>query len=209
MRISCETCPHYLTFDQDQIADGATSFKCAPPIRSAGDRDGLWRGLADGAIDLVATDHSPAPPALKHLDDGNFLRAWGGIASLQLGLAAVWTGASARGLPFESLARWMAAAPARLAGLARTKGAIAVGQDADLVIWDPEAAGIVDPATLHHRHPVDTVCRHASARAACGRRSCEDASCSTRACCSSIRRAGPFSGATTHEPFVTKQDSAG
>jgi allantoinase len=154
VRISCETCPHYLTFDQDQIADGATSFKCAPPIRIAGDRDGLWRGLADGAIDLVATDHSPAPPALKHLEDGNFLRAWGGIASLQIGLAAVWTGASARGLPFESLARWMASAPARLAGLARTKGAVAVGHDADLVIWDPEAAGIVDPATLQHRHPV-------------------------------------------------------
>ena len=152
--ISCETCPHYLMFDQDHIADGATPFKCAPPIRGAGDRDELWRGLVDGEIDLVATDHSPAPPALKHLEDGDFLRAWGGIASLQLGLAAVWTGASARSLPFESLVRWMAAAPARLAGLGRTKGAIAAGHDADLVIWDPEAEQIVDPATLHHRHPV-------------------------------------------------------
>jgi allantoinase len=152
--ISCETCPHYLTFDEDHIASGATPLKCAPPIRGSRDRDGLWRGLASGEIDLVATDHSPAPPALKHLDDGDFLRAWGGIASLQLGLAAVWTGASMRGLPIERLARWMAAAPASLAGLEPSKGAIAVGADADLVIWDPDAEQIVDPAALHHRHPV-------------------------------------------------------
>jgi allantoinase len=152
--ITCETCPHYLTFDADRIPAGATAFKCAPPIRSSGDRDHLWHALASGEIDLVATDHSPAPPAIKHLDDGDFLRAWGGIASLQLGLAAVWTGASTRGLPMEMLARWMAAAPASLAGIDRMKGAIASGRDADLVVWNPDAGQVVDPGVLHHRHPV-------------------------------------------------------
>ncbi len=152
--ITCETCPHYLTFDGALIADGSTAFKCAPPLRGASERDGLWQGLTAGDIDLIATDHSPAPPALKHLEDGDFLRAWGGIASLQLGLAAVWAGASSRGLPVECLTRWMAAAPAALAGLERTKGAIVAGRDADLVVWDPDAAHIVDPAALHHRHPV-------------------------------------------------------
>jgi allantoinase len=152
--ITCETCPHYLTFDRTMIPDGATAFKCAPPIRGAREREALWQGLTAGDIDLVATDHSPAPPALKHLEEGDFLRAWGGIGSLQLGLAAVWTGAAARQLPIEWLARWMAAAPAALAGLERTKGAIAAGRDADLVIWDPDAVQIIDPDALHHRHPV-------------------------------------------------------
>jgi allantoinase len=149
--ISCETCPHYLTFAAEQIASGATPFKCAPPIRSSRDREGLWRGLTSGEIDLIASDHSPAPAALKR---GDFLTAWGGIASLQLGLAAVWTGASMRGLSFDWLARWMSAAPATLAGLGRSKGAIAVGQDADVVIWDPDAAQTVDPSALSHRHPI-------------------------------------------------------
>jgi allantoinase len=152
--ITCETCPHYLTFDAAGIADGSTSFKCAPPIRGSAEREDLWRSLASGEIDLVATDHSPAPPALKHLDDGDFLRAWGGIASLQVALAAVWTGAFKRNLPLESLARWMAAGPARLAGLDRSKGAIGVGHDADLVVWDPDVEETVDPLTLYHRHPI-------------------------------------------------------
>ncbi len=94
-RLSVETCPHYLTFAAEEIADGATAFKCAPPIRSRANRERLWAALVDGDIDLVATDHSPAPPALKHLDDGDFLSAWGGVASLQLGLSIVWTGAAA------------------------------------------------------------------------------------------------------------------
>jgi allantoinase len=152
--ISCETCPHYLTFDDSRIPDGETTFKCAPPIRDAAERENLWRALAAGAIDLVATDHSPAPPALKHLDDGDFLRAWGGIASLQLGLSVVWTGASARNLPVDLLPRWMAEEPAKLAGLQGSKGAIAAGLDADLVLWDPDAEQIVDPAALQHRHPI-------------------------------------------------------
>jgi allantoinase len=110
--ISCETCPHYLTFEADGIPDGATAYKCAPPLRASADRESLWRALASGELDLVATDPSPAPPALKLLGEGDFIRAWGGIASLQLGLAAVWTGAFARGIPFDRLARWMSAAPA-------------------------------------------------------------------------------------------------
>ena len=152
--ITVETCPHYLTFAAEEIDDGATALKCAPPIRERDHRERLWRALADGAIDLVASDHSPAPPALKHLDDGDFVRAWGGIASLQLGLSAVWTGAAARGIPLERVAHWMSAAPAALAGLGATKGSIAPGRDADLVIWDPDAEAEVSAESLYHRHPV-------------------------------------------------------
>ena len=154
VRVTVETCPHYLTFAAEDVADGATAFKCAPPIRGAGERDGLWRGLIDRQIDLIATDHSPAPPAMKHLQDGDFLQAWGGIASLQLGLSAVWTGASARGIALDRVAEWMAAAPARLAGVERSKGRIAVGQDADLVVFDPDEEWIVSGRALEHRHPV-------------------------------------------------------
>ena len=152
--ITAETCPHYLTFAAEEVPDGATLFKCAPPIRESRHRDALWDGLRRGALDLVATDHSPAPPALKCA--GDFLRAWGGIASLELSLAATWTrlravGASAR-LGLTDLARWMSAAPASLAGLADRKGAIAIGRDADLIVWDPDAAFIVDAAALQQRH---------------------------------------------------------
>jgi allantoinase len=114
----------------------------------------LWRALATGEIDLVATDHSPAPPALKLLEEGDFLRAWGGIASLQLGLAAVWSEAFPRKITYDLLARWMASAPAKLAGLEHSKGSIAPGRDADLVLWDPESDGVVEPSALFHRHPV-------------------------------------------------------
>jgi allantoinase len=114
----------------------------------------LWRALADGEIDLIATDHSPAPPAMKHLDDGDFLQAWGGIASLQVALPVMWTAVSRRGIAFERLAEWMSAAPARLAGLIGRKGAIAVGCDADLVLVDPDAGVVVDASRLYHRHPV-------------------------------------------------------
>ncbi len=152
--ITVETCPHYLAFCAEEIADGATPFKCAPPIRERDHRERLWQALDAGQIDLVVTDHSPAPPALKHVDDGDFVEAWGGIASLQLALSVMWTGAADRGLPVERLADWMSAGPARLAGLDRVKGAIAVGHDADLVIFDPEAVCTVNAATLYHRHAV-------------------------------------------------------
>ena len=154
VRVTVETCPHYLTFAAEEIRDGDTSLKCAPPIRESVCREGLWNGLVRSDVDLIATDHSPAPPALKALDTGNFLDAWGGISSLQLGLAAVWTGMLERGVPLERTARWLANEPARLAGLDPCKGAIAAGSDADLVIWDPALSTIVDGASLYHRHPV-------------------------------------------------------
>ena len=152
--ITGETCPHYLTFAAEDIVDGATAFKCAPPIRERAQREALWRALRDGDIDLIATDHSPAPPSMKCIEDGDFVRAWGGIASLQIGFAAAWTGARERGIPFETVIRWMSSAPSALAELTSRKGSIAVGADADLVFWDRDARGVVDPAALHHRHPV-------------------------------------------------------
>jgi allantoinase len=152
--VTVETCPHYLTFAADDIPDGATLLKCAPPIRAAAEREQLWRALIDGEIDMVATDHSPAPPSLKHVESGNLVSAWGGIASLQLGLIAVWSGAQARGVPVHALSRWMSAAPARLAGFYPRKGVIAPGADADFVIWDPDDETSVDARTLYHRQAV-------------------------------------------------------
>jgi allantoinase len=154
VRISGETCPHYLTFAAGEIPDGATAFKCAPPIRDAREREALWEALAAGALDFVASDHSPAPPSMKALDTGDFFAAWGGIASLQLLLPAVWTGARSRQFPLEQLAAWLASGPARLAGLDGRKGVLAPGADADMVVWDPDASFVVDAAALHHRHPI-------------------------------------------------------
>lgn len=149
--ITVETCPHYLTFAAEDVPDGATEYKCAPPIRSSAERAGLWRGLIDGDIDTIATDHSPCPPDMKQTN-GDFFSAWGGIASLQLSLAAVWTGAHARGVSPERLTAWMSATPARLAGLGERKGALAAGLDADIVVWDPDARFVVDADALLHRH---------------------------------------------------------
>ena len=148
--ITVETCPHYLTFCAEEIPDGATFFKCAPPIRGRDTREALWRGLLDGDIDLIATDHSPCPPAMKA--GGDFISAWGGIAALELSLPAVWTGASSRGVPLGRVTQWLSAAPARLAGLAGRKGSIEPGKDADLVVWDPDATFVVDESRLHQRH---------------------------------------------------------
>jgi allantoinase len=151
--LTVETCPHYLTYAAEDIPDGATPFKCAPPLRERDNRERLWAGLANGSIQMVNSDHSPSPPAMKHLDSGDFLRAWGGISSLQITLPATWTEASARGHSLTQLARWMCRAPAHLAGLA-TKGRIEAGADADFVIWDPDAEFTVDARRLHHRHPL-------------------------------------------------------
>jgi allantoinase len=154
MRMTAETCPHYLGFAAEEIPDGATEYKCAPPIREARHREGLWEALARGRLDAVVSDHSPAPPAMKRREEGDFLRAWGGIASLQLRLPAVWTGARARGYPPERLASWLCAGPARLAGLAGRKGIIAAGHDADLVVWHPEKEFVVSETVLRHRHSI-------------------------------------------------------
>jgi allantoinase len=151
--VTVETCPHYLHFAAEEVRAGATAFKCAPPIRERENRDRLWLALGAGDVDTVVTDHSPCPPAMKLLDSGDFMRAWGGIASLQLGLAAVWRGARERGHSVREIARWMSEAPARLVGL-RRKGAIAAGRDADFVVWRPGEEFVVDAARLEHRHPV-------------------------------------------------------
>jgi allantoinase len=157
VQITAETCPHYLTFSSDEIADGATMFKCAPPIREPAHRDALWEGLRRGTLDLVATDHSPSPPQLKC---GDFLAAWGGVASLELSLAATWTEGCARGFSPIDLARCMSGRPAQLAGLDASKGAIAEGRDADLVVWDPDAESTVDPSRLHQRHKLTPYAGH-------------------------------------------------
>jgi allantoinase len=151
--LTVETCPHYLTFAAEEIPDGATEYKCAPPIRSRAERDALWDALIAGDIDLVASDHSPCPPIMKE-SDGNFFGCWGGIASLQVTLSAVWTGARARGVPPERITTWMSEFPSQLAGLAHRKGRIAAGYDADIAIWNPDATFVVNGGTLRHRHPV-------------------------------------------------------
>ncbi len=151
--VSAETCPHYLTFTAQEVPDGATAFKCCPPIRDAANRDQLWQGLVDGTLGMVVSDHSPAPGDLKALDTGSFADAWGGISSLQLGLAAVWTAARGRGHRLADVVRWMATGPADRAGL-HHKGRIAVGADADLCVLAEDESFVVDPATLEHRHPV-------------------------------------------------------
>jgi allantoinase len=151
--LTVETCPHYLTFAAEEIPDGATEYKCAPPIRSRAERDALWDALIAGDIDLVASDHSPCPPIMKE-SDGNFFGCWGGIASLQVTLSAVWTGARARGVQPERITTWMSESTSRLAGLAHRKGRIAAGYDADIAIWNPDATFLVNGGTLRHRHPV-------------------------------------------------------
>jgi allantoinase len=153
VRVTAETCPHYLTLDSAAIGSGATEFKCCPPIRDAANADRLWQALADGLITCVVSDHSPCTPELKRPDTGDFAAAWGGIASVQLGLPVIWTEARRRGHTLADVADWMARRPADLVGLHR-KGRIAVGADADLVAVDPDATFVVDPSKLHHKNPV-------------------------------------------------------
>ncbi|MFF2186778.1 allantoinase AllB [Streptomyces sp. NPDC058155] len=150
VRLTVESCPHFLTLTAEEVPDGATEFKCCPPIREAANQDALWRGLADGTIDCVVSDHSPSTTDLKTSD---FATAWGGISSLQLGLPAIWTEARRRGHSLDDVARWMSTAPAALAGLDR-KGAIEAGRDADFAVLAPDDSFTVDPAALQHRNRV-------------------------------------------------------
>lgn len=152
VQITAETCPHYLHFAAEKIAAGATEFKCCPPIREGQNREELWQGLADGTIDFVVSDHSPCPGELKLRERGDFIKAWGGIASLQLRLPVVWTEASRRGYSLADLAKWLCANPARQVSLQGRKGAIAVDHDADFVIWNPDRQFVVNGEDLHHRH---------------------------------------------------------
>jgi allantoinase len=152
--ITVETCPHYLHFAAEDIADGDTLSKCAPPIRSAENREHLWQGLRDGIIDLIATDHSPCPPAMKGLEEGHFRKAWGGIASLSVALPVIWSEARRRGFSLRDVTRWMSEGPARLAGCDARKGRIAEGYDADLVVFAPEEEFVVTVDRLHYRHRV-------------------------------------------------------
>jgi allantoinase len=153
VRITAESCPHYLTFNAEDIPDGATQYKCCPPIREAANRELLWDGLRDGTIDLVVSDHSPSTIDLKHLDTGDFGTAWGGIASLQLGLPAVWTEARRRGFTLADVVRWMSAAPAKQTGLA-AKGALEIGYDADFCVLAPDETFTVDATQLQHKNAI-------------------------------------------------------
>ena len=154
LALSVETCPHYLHLAAEDIPDAATLCKCAPPIRSRENREALWQALRDGVIDLVATDHSPCPPAMKGLEEGSFRTAWGGISSLSVALPLMWTEASRRGFTLMDIARWMAEASAQLTGCQARKGRIAAGCDADLVIFDQDKTFQVTPERLHYRYPL-------------------------------------------------------
>ncbi len=154
LAVSVETCPHYLHLAAETIANGATLSKCAPPVRGRENCERLWQGLGEGTIDLVVTDHSPCPPAMKRLAEGNFRTAWGGIVSLSVALPLMWTEASKRGFTLVDLARWMAAAPARLAGCHASKGRVSAGYDADFVVFDADREFVVTEDRLHYRHPV-------------------------------------------------------
>lgn len=153
VRLSVETCPHYLTLEAEGVPDGGTAFKCCPPIREAANREQLWQGLEDGTIDCIVSDHSPSTVDLKDLENGDFAVAWGGVSSLQLGLALVWTEARARGLPLERVVAWMSQRPAELARV-EGKGRLALGYDADLAVFAADDSFVVDVSRLHHKNPI-------------------------------------------------------
>ena len=152
VKITAETCPHYLAFASEEIPDRATEFKCCPPIREGQNREQLWSALENETIDMIVSDHSPCPPEMKLPETGDFMKAWGGISSLQLRLPIVWTEAHRRGYSIQHVARWLCSAPASLVKLSGQKGLIEIGGDADLVIWNPEKQFTVRAETLHHRH---------------------------------------------------------
>jgi allantoinase len=150
--LTIETCPHYLTFASEEIADGATHFKCCPPVRERENREKLWEAVADGTIDMIVSDHSPCTPALKLQETGDFMDAWGGISALQFGLPVMWTNLRSRGYDLSDLTRLMSAKPAKLAGLDNRKGMLAVGYDADLVVWNPDEKFTVIPELVQHKY---------------------------------------------------------
>ena len=152
--ISAETCPHYLHLFAEEIPAGATEYKCCPPIREHGNREALWEGLRKAVIDMIVSDHSPCPTSMKVMETGDFFGAWGGIASLQLRLPIVWTEARQRGFNLLDLAKWLSRAPATQVNLQHRKGSIAVGNDADLIFWNPEAEFKVAAEQLEHRHKI-------------------------------------------------------
>lgn len=152
--LTVESCPHYLHLEAEQIADGSTQHKCAPPVRGHENREQLWQGLRDGVIDMVVSDHSPCPPPMKRMNEGNFQTSWGGIAGLSTALPVMWTEAHQRGFSLTDIVRWMAEKPAKLAGCAASKGRIAAGWDADFIVFDPEAEFTVTTNRLHHRHAI-------------------------------------------------------
>lgn len=158
--VTVETCPHYLYFSAEQIADGATLCKCAPPLRSEANREQLWQALREGVIDFVVTDHSPCPPQMKRLEEGSFRTAWGGIASLSVALPVMWTESRGRGCTLSDIACWMAEKPAQLAGCGHHKGKISAGYDADFVVFDPESEFTLTTDRLRYRHPVSPYLEH-------------------------------------------------
>jgi allantoinase len=152
--ITIETCPHYLHFAAEDIPDGTTLLKCAPPIRSRANQNALWQGLRDGIIDMVVTDHSPCPPEMKCADKGRFDLAWGGIASLSVALSAMHTECLQRGFTLDDLVRWMSTTPAALAGISNQTGSLEAGRDANFILFDTEATLTVTADKLHYRHPI-------------------------------------------------------
>jgi allantoinase len=152
--ITVETCPHYLYFEAEGIAEGATLLKCAPPIRGKENQQQLWNGLRDGVIDMIVTDHSPCPPEMKRIDSGRFDLAWGGIASLSLALPIIYSACSRRGFTLEDVVRWMSNAPTALAGISHRAGALEAGREANFLIFDTEEEFFVTPDKLHYRHAI-------------------------------------------------------
>jgi allantoinase len=152
--LTVETAQHYLFFNAEEIPEGATQYKCAPPIREKQNNEQLWNALLDGTIDFIATDHSPAPSELKEIESGNFKKAWGGIGGLQFSLPAVWTKMKEKNIPMEKILKWMCESPSKLCGLQNSKGKIEKGYDADLVIWNPNEKFIVEEKNIQHRHKI-------------------------------------------------------
>lgn len=150
--LTVETCFHYLNFTSEAIEDGATHYKCCPPIREASNREKLWEALLDGTIDYVVSDHSPCTAQLKRQDTGDFGQAWGGIASVQFGLPVLWSEGRKRGVTLQQIANWLSLAPAKRTKLDHKKGEIRVGNDGDLVIWRPESAFEINVSDVHFKN---------------------------------------------------------